>query len=50
MERIKLPMRRRRTTHATMPDVTARLQKVFGRKIISDQTMKQILAKNQGNY
>jgi len=45
-----LPVARRKTIRSQMPDVTARLQKVFGRKIISDQAMKKILGDNRGNY
>jgi len=33
-----------------MPDVAARLEKVFGRKVISDKVMKKVLAENRGNY
>ena len=45
-----LPATRRKIIHAKMPDVTARLQKVFGRKVISDKAMKQIWGANRGNY
>ncbi len=45
-----LPARRRKTHRARMPDVTARLQRVFGRKVISDKTMREILEDNRGNY
>lgn len=44
-----LPARRRRTVRTPMPDVAARLKKVFGNKVISDQTMKEIMAYNRGN-
>ena len=45
-----LPAPRRKIIRAKMPDVTARLQKVFGRKVISDKAMKEILDDNRGNY
>jgi prevent-host-death family protein len=45
-----LPATRRKITRAKMPDVSARLQKVFGRKVISDQAMKRIWDENRGNY
>jgi antitoxin (DNA-binding transcriptional repressor) of toxin-antitoxin stability system len=45
-----LPATRRKITRVKMPDVTARLKKVFGRKVISDKAMKRILDENRGNY
>ncbi len=45
-----LPARQKKTIHTKMPDVAARLQKVFGRKVISDKTMKNILEESRGNY
>jgi antitoxin (DNA-binding transcriptional repressor) of toxin-antitoxin stability system len=45
-----LPAPRRKITRARMPDVTARLRKVFGRKLISDKTMKRILDEDRGHY
>ena len=45
-----LPAARKKAPRVKMPDVTARLQKVFGRKVISDKTMKEILDDNRGNY
>ena len=33
-----------------MPDVAARLQKVFGDKVISDRDMRNIWAENRGEY
>lgn len=44
------PERRRKTTRAKTPDVMARLQKVFGRKVISDKTVRGILDENRGSY
>jgi hypothetical protein len=41
---------RRRAARNKMPDVAVRLKKVFGRKIISDRAMKEILDGNRGNY
>jgi antitoxin (DNA-binding transcriptional repressor) of toxin-antitoxin stability system len=45
-----LPATRKKVIRVKMPDVTARLQKVFGRKVISDKAMKEILDGNRGNY
>jgi antitoxin (DNA-binding transcriptional repressor) of toxin-antitoxin stability system len=45
-----LPAQRKKAGHLKMPDVTARLQRVFGRKVISDKVMKKILDDNQGAY
>jgi prevent-host-death family protein len=45
-----LPATRRKIIRAKMPDVAARLQKVFGRKVISDKAMKQVWDDNRGNY
>jgi len=45
-----LPAHQRKKGRVKMPDVTARLQSVFGRKIISDKVMKKILDDNQGSY
>jgi hypothetical protein len=42
-----LPAQRKKAGHLKMPDVTARLQRVFGRKVISDKVMKKILDGNQ---
>jgi hypothetical protein len=40
----------RKTARAKIPDVGARLRKVFGRKVISDKAMKEILVRAEGNY
>jgi prevent-host-death family protein len=45
-----LPATRKKVARAKMPDVTARLQKVFERKIISDKAMKEILDENRRDY
>jgi antitoxin (DNA-binding transcriptional repressor) of toxin-antitoxin stability system len=45
-----LPATRKKTTRAKVPDVSARLRKVFGRKVISDKAMKEILDESRGNY
>jgi antitoxin (DNA-binding transcriptional repressor) of toxin-antitoxin stability system len=45
-----LPARRTKVARTKAPDVTARLKKVFGQKIISDKTMKEILEDNRGSY
>jgi antitoxin (DNA-binding transcriptional repressor) of toxin-antitoxin stability system len=45
-----LPVTRKKTARGKMPDVNARLKKVFGRKVISDKMMKEIMGENRGNY
>lgn len=45
-----LPPARKKSARVPMPDVSARLQKVFGRKTISNKVMKEILDANRGNY
>ena len=45
-----LPARRKSVAGARMPDVSARLRKVFGRKVIPDATMKRILDESRGNF
>lgn len=45
-----LPATRARAARAKMPDVAVRLKKVFGRKIISDEAMKEILDESRGNF
>jgi hypothetical protein len=45
-----LPAAHRKTARAKMPDVGARLRKAFGRKVISDKAMKEILDDGLGNY
>ncbi len=46
-----LPARRKKKpARAKMPDVSARLKKVFGSKIISSSVMKKILDENRGTY
>lgn len=45
-----LPFNRKKNARGKMPDISARLQKVFGRKVISDKAMKDILAQNRGNW
>jgi hypothetical protein len=41
---------RRKLPRIQMPNATERLQKVFGRKVISDEAMRKILDTNQANY
>jgi len=38
-----VPWPRKKGPRKTLPDLSARLRKVFGQKIISDQTIKAIL-------
>jgi antitoxin (DNA-binding transcriptional repressor) of toxin-antitoxin stability system len=45
-----VPSKQKKKSHAEMPDITARLQKVFGSKVISDKAMAQILEENRQNY
>jgi prevent-host-death family protein len=45
-----LPANRKKNIRAKVPDVSARLQKIFGRKVISDKAMKEILDESRGNY
>jgi prevent-host-death family protein len=45
-----LPVKPKKVARIKMPDVTARLRKVFGRKIISNKVMKEILAENRRGY
>ncbi len=45
-----LPVTRKKVARGKMPDVTARLQKVFGRKIISDKAMKEILDESRRDF
>jgi antitoxin (DNA-binding transcriptional repressor) of toxin-antitoxin stability system len=45
-----LPVTRKKSRQTKMPDVTARLQKVFGKKVISNKTMKKILDANRGDF
>ena len=43
-----LPVRQKRVIRKKMPDVTARLRKVFGEKTIPDQAMKELLSESRG--
>ena len=45
-----LPAKRNAVSRTKMPDITARLQKVFGRRVISDKAMKTILDESKGDY
>jgi len=45
-----LPARRRKTKRAKIPDVAARLHKVFGQKVITDEEMKRVLDDSRGSY
>lgn len=45
-----LPATARKNARAQMPDITRRLQKVFGRKVISDKAMSAILDEGRGAY
>lgn len=43
-----LPARRKKAKRMNVPDVTVRLRRVFGRKVVSDQSMRMILDENRG--
>ena len=43
-----LPAHARKTANAGMPDFAGRLQKVFGRKVVSDKTWEQSWTKAGG--
>ena len=45
-----LPAIRRKRKPVKMPDVAARLQKVFGNKVISDRDMSKLWAENRGDF
>ena len=43
-----VPCPRKKQARHPMPDLTTRLQKVFGQRVISDQTMKAIMDQDRG--
>jgi antitoxin (DNA-binding transcriptional repressor) of toxin-antitoxin stability system len=45
-----LPATAHKTADARMPDIAGRLQKVFGKKIISDKALSAILDESRGAY
>ncbi len=45
-----LPVQKPKTARPPMPDIASRLQKVFRRKVIADQTLGAILKASRGNY
>jgi prevent-host-death family protein len=45
-----VPVPRRKVLRRRMPDVSARLQKVFGRKVISEKDMAKILDANRSAF
>ncbi len=45
-----LPASAHKTADVRMPDIAGRLQKVFGKKIISDKAMSAILDESRGAY
>ena len=42
-----IPWRRKKATRRRMPDLRARLERVFGSKIIADKTMNAIMDQNR---
>ena len=45
-----VPVHAQKTGDARMPDIAGRLQKVFGKKVISDKAMSAILDESRGAY
>jgi prevent-host-death family protein len=45
-----VPLARRQATPNRMPDVSKRLQKVFGRRVISEKAMSKILDGNRSAF
>ena len=45
-----VPRPRKRRSGRPLPDLGARLQKVFGRRVIPDQTIQAILDEDRGTY
>jgi prevent-host-death family protein len=45
-----LPVRRKNVARRKMPDVIARLEKIFGDKVIPDKNMKRIWDQNRREY
>jgi prevent-host-death family protein len=45
-----VPARQKKNARTKMPDIMARLHKVFGGKVIADRTMRQILDDSRGKY
>ena len=43
-----VPHRKRKARRSALPDLAARLDRVFGSKVISDTTMQRILEENKG--
>jgi len=45
-----VPVPRRKTVPSRMPNVSARLEKVFGRKVISEKEMEKIMDVNRSAF
>ena len=45
-----IPCSQKKRVKRPRPDLNARLQKVFGRRVISDQTMKGIMDQDRGAF
>ena len=43
-----IPWPQKKAAKRPMPDIAARLKKVFGAKTIADKTMKAVMEKNRG--
>jgi len=45
-----IPRPQKKRAKRPMPDLTARLQKVFGQRVIPDKTMKAIMDQDRGAF
>jgi antitoxin (DNA-binding transcriptional repressor) of toxin-antitoxin stability system len=45
-----LPVKRKKVLRGKMPDIAARLKKVFGDRVIPDEAIKQILYEDRREY
>lgn len=45
-----IPWPRKKPAKRPMPDIAARLKKVFGENIIADKTMKAVMDQNRGMH
>ena len=45
-----VPLPSKKTPRKPMPDISARLRKLFGQKVIPDQTIKAILDHDRGRH
>ncbi len=45
-----IPCPQKKRVKGPMPDIAARLKKVFGRRVITDKTMKAIMDQDRGAF